>query len=170
MVREESPRGVYRSLKSIINTLLIFRRLRELRTHTRITPPGNLGNVGLSHYNAVILSGSPLSVEGLTEAGFSKLTKVMEVLKEYGLCDKVWQAFAVVGDNIWVRVKEGARDYWYGVVARLVESSEDMTTVWIRVSHKALDMGVRRVASNLSRVAMTTYAIASKLLSTTEPC
>lgn len=171
-MREEFPRRVYYPLKSIINTSLIFRRLRELEAYTRITPTGNLDDVSLSHYNAVVLSGSTLSVEGLTEAEFSELAGVIveDVLKEYGLCDKVWRAFAVVGDNMQVGVKGYTRDYGYVVTVRVMESSEDMTTDWIRVSHEVLDIMVRRVASNLSRVAMTTYAIASKPLSTTEPC
>ena len=100
-----------------------------------------------------------------------KASKIVEdTLREYGLYDSVWQAFAVVGDDMWVGVKGDERDQGYILTIRVVESSDGMTADWVRIPHEVLDVMSRRITSSLSRVTTVTYAITSKPPSTIEPC
>jgi GMP synthase (glutamine-hydrolysing) len=100
-----------------------------------------------------------------------KASKIVEdTLREYGLYDSVWQAFAVVGDDMWVGVKGDERDQGYILTIRVVESSDGMTADWVRIPHEVLDVMSRRITSSLSRVTAVTYAITSKPPSTIEPC
>lgn len=100
-----------------------------------------------------------------------KASKIVEdTLREYGLYDTVWQAFAVVGDDVWVGVKGDERDQGYIVTIRIVESSDGMTADWARIPHEILDVMSRRITSSLSKVTTVTYAITSKPPSTIEPC
>ncbi|MEM4427426.1 MAG: GMP synthase (glutamine-hydrolyzing), partial [Zestosphaera sp.] len=82
----------------------------------------------------------------------------------------VWQAFAVVGDDMWVGVKGDERDQGYILTIRIVESSDGMTADWARIPHEVLDIMSRRITSSLSKVTTVTYAITSKPPSTIEPC
>lgn len=100
-----------------------------------------------------------------------KASKIVEdTLREYNLYDLVWQAFAVVGDDMWVGVKGDERDQGYIVTIRIVESSDGMTADWARIPHEILDTMSRRITSSLSKVTTVTYAITSKPPSTIEPC
>lgn len=100
-----------------------------------------------------------------------KASKIVEdTLREYGLYDSVWQAFAVVGDDMWVGVKGDERDQGYIVTIRIVESSDGMTADWARIPHEVLDTMSRRITSSLSKVTAVTYSITSKPPSTIEPC
>ena len=95
---------------------------------------------------------------------------VEEELKEAGLYDKVWQAFAVVGDDKWVGVVGDERKVGYIVIVRIVESIDAMTADWVRIPYNILDKISRRITSELENVTMVTYAITSKPPSTIEPC
>ncbi|MEM0243622.1 MAG: glutamine-hydrolyzing GMP synthase [Zestosphaera sp.] len=100
-----------------------------------------------------------------------KASKIVEdTLREYNLHDSVWQAFAVVGDDMWVGVKGDERDQGYILTIRIVESSDGMTADWARIPHEVLDIMSRRITSSLSKVTTVTYAITSKPPSTIEPC
>lgn len=100
-----------------------------------------------------------------------KASKIVEdTLREHNLYDSVWQAFAVVGDDMWVGVKGDERDQGYIVTIRVVESSDGMTADWARIPHEVLDTISRRITSSLSKVTTVTYAITSKPPSTIEPC
>ncbi|MEM0014206.1 MAG: glutamine-hydrolyzing GMP synthase [Zestosphaera sp.] len=100
-----------------------------------------------------------------------KASKIVEdTLKEHGIYDSVWQAFAVVGDDTWVGVKGDKRDQGYVITIRIVESSDGMTADWVRIPPEILDLMSRRITSSLNRVTMVTYAITSKPPSTIEPC
>lgn len=100
-----------------------------------------------------------------------KASKIVEdTLREYGFYDSVWQAFAVVGDDMWVGVKGDERDQGYILTIRIVESSDGMTADWARIPHEVLDVMSRRITSSLSKVTTVTYAITSKPPSTIEPC
>ena len=95
---------------------------------------------------------------------------VEEVLRKHGLYDKVWQAFAVVGDDKWVGVKGDRRHHGYIVVIRIVESADGMTADWARIPHEVLDEISRKIISEIPEVTMVTYAITTKPPSTIEPC
>ncbi|MEM4581649.1 MAG: glutamine-hydrolyzing GMP synthase [Candidatus Korarchaeum sp.] len=94
---------------------------------------------------------------------------VEEVLKERNLYDKVWQAFAVVGEDKWVGVKGDARVDGYIVTIRVVESEDAMTADWFRLDGETLEELSKRI-SRIPKVSMVTYAITTKPPSTIEPC
>ena len=95
---------------------------------------------------------------------------VEEELIKADLYDKVWQAFAVVGDDKWVGVMGDERKLGYIVTIRIVESVEAMTADWSRIPFEVLDRISRRITGEVEGVTMVTYAITSKPPSTIEPC
>jgi len=100
-----------------------------------------------------------------------RASKIVEdVLRKHGLYGKVWQAFAVVGDDKWVGVKGDARSQGYVVIVRIVESVDGMTADYSRIPYEVLDEISRQITSSIREVAMVTYAITSKPPSTIEPC
>jgi len=94
---------------------------------------------------------------------------VEEEIERAGLYEKVWQAFAVVGDDRWVGVKGDKREEGYIVTVRVVDSEDGMTADWVRLPHEVLDRIARRIAREVPGVTMVTYAITSKPPSTIEP-
>lgn len=94
---------------------------------------------------------------------------VEEELRRTGLYDKVWQAFAVVGDDRWVGVKGDRRAFGYIVTVRVVESEDGMTADWVRLPYEVLQRIASRITSELPQVTMVTYAITTKPPSTIEP-
>ena len=95
---------------------------------------------------------------------------VEKVLKKHGLYEKVWQAFAVVGDDTWVGVKGGARKQGFVVIVRVVESTDAMTADYAKLPYHVLDEISREITRSIDDVTMVTYAITTKPPSTIEPC
>lgn len=95
---------------------------------------------------------------------------VEEELKKANLYDKVWQAFATVGDDTWVGVKGDARVLGYVVVVRVMQSEDAMTADWVMLERDLLSRISHRITSEIPKVTMVAYAVTPKPPSTIEPC
>ena len=95
---------------------------------------------------------------------------VEDVLTRKGLYDKVWQAFAIVGDDEAVGVEGDHRQLGHVVTVRIVNSSDGMTADWTRIPHEVLEEISNRITGEVRGVTWVAYAITSKPPSTIEPC
>jgi len=91
-------------------------------------------------------------------------------LKAAGIHDKVWQAFAMVGDDLAVGVLGDERKLGHVVTVRIVESVDGMTADWVRLSDDLLSRISGRITNEVDNVTWVTYAVSSKPPSTIEPC
>lgn len=95
---------------------------------------------------------------------------VEEELKKTGLYERVWQAFAIVGDDMAVGVLGDERKYGRIVTIRIVESVDAMTADWCRIPYDILEKISNRITNEVTGVTWVTYAVSSKPPSTIEPC
>jgi len=95
---------------------------------------------------------------------------VEEELRLAKVYDRVWQAFAVVGDDRWVGVRGDQRHEGYVVTVRVVESEDGMTADWARLPPELLERISKRIYEEVPEVGMVTYAVTPKPPSTIEPC
>ncbi len=95
---------------------------------------------------------------------------VEEELKNWGLYDKTWQAFAIVGDDLATGVLGDERSLGNIVTIRAVESVEAMTADFVRLPYDLLEKISSRITNEISGVTWVAYAISSKPPSTIEPC
>ena len=91
-------------------------------------------------------------------------------LKAAGIYDKVWQAFAMVGDDLAVGVLGDERKLGHVVTVRIVESVDGMTADWVRLPDDLLSRISGRITNEVDNVTWVTYAVSSKPPSTIEPC
>lgn len=91
-------------------------------------------------------------------------------LKRSGWYDKVWQAFAIVGDDVATGVFGDARSLGRIVTIRVVESKEAMTADFVKLPYEVLESMGKRIINEVKGVTWVTYAISSKPPSTIEPC
>ena len=94
---------------------------------------------------------------------------VEEELEESQLYDKVWQAFAVVGDDKAVGVVGDERKYGNIVMIRVVDSIDAMTADWTRLPHGLLEKISNRITNEIEGVTWVTYVVSSKPPATIEP-
>jgi len=94
---------------------------------------------------------------------------VEEELKKAGLYNKLWQCFAIVGDDKAVGVLGDERKYGHIVTIRAVESVDAMTADWARIPNDILEKISNRITNEVPNVTWVTYAISSKPPSTIEP-
>lgn len=94
---------------------------------------------------------------------------VEEELTLAGLYEKVWQAYAAVGDDLATGVLGDERRIGHVVIVRIVESKEAMTADWCRVPYSVLERISNRITNEVPNVTWVTYAISSKPPSTIEP-
>ena len=90
-------------------------------------------------------------------------------LKKAGLYDKVWQAFAVVGDDKAVGVLGDERIYGHIVNIRIVDSIDAMTADWTRLPYELIERISNRITNEVENVTWVTYAVSSKPPATIEP-
>ncbi|MHC1585605.1 MAG: GMP synthase (glutamine-hydrolyzing), partial [Candidatus Syntropharchaeia archaeon] len=95
---------------------------------------------------------------------------VEEELEKSGWYEKVWQAFAVVGDDVATGVLGDARSLGHIVTIRVVESIDAMTADFVKLPYDVLENMSRRITNEVEGVTWVTYAISSKPPSTIEPC
>ena len=121
--------------------------------------------------------GPGLAVRILGEVNEEKLAICREAsdiveseLRAEGIYDKVWQAFAMVGDDLAVGVLGDERKLGHVVTVRIVESVDGMTADWVRISEELLSRISNRITNEVKDVTWVTYAISSKPPSTIEPC
>jgi len=94
---------------------------------------------------------------------------VEEELEKAELFDKVWQAYATVGDDKAVGVVGDERKYGNIVMVRVVDSIDAMTADWTRLPHGVLEKISNRITNEIEDVTWVTYAISSKPPATIEP-
>ena len=121
--------------------------------------------------------GPGLAVRILGEVSSDKVAMCREAseiveteLRAEGVYDKVWQAFAMVGDDLAVGVLGDERKLGHVVTVRVVESVDGMTADWVRISDDLLSRISNRITNEVKNVTWVTYAISSKPPSTIEPC
>jgi GMP synthase (glutamine-hydrolysing) len=90
-------------------------------------------------------------------------------LRERGLYNKVWQAFAVVGDDLATGVRGDERAIGHVVIVRVVESTDAMTADWYRIPHEVIEKISNRITNEIPEVTWVAYAVSSKPPSTIEP-
>lgn len=99
-----------------------------------------------------------------------KASKIVEdVLVEDNLYNKVWQAFAVVGDDKAVGILGDERIFGHIVSIRVVESVDAMTADWARLPYSTLEKISSKITNEIENVTWVTYTISSKPPSTIEP-
>ena len=121
--------------------------------------------------------GPGLAVRILGEVNEEKLAICREAsdiveseLRAEGIYERVWQAFAMIGDDLAVGVLGDERKLGHIVTVRIVESVDGMTADWVRVSEDVLSRISNRITNEVKDVTWVTYAISSKPPSTIEPC
>jgi len=94
---------------------------------------------------------------------------VEEELIRADLYDRVWQAYAAVGDDLATGVLGDERKVGHVAIVRIVESKEAMTADWSKVPYSILERISSRITNEVLGVTWVTYAISSKPPSTIEP-
>jgi GMP synthase (glutamine-hydrolysing) len=97
-------------------------------------------------------------------------SKIVEnELMSSGWYDKVWQAYAAVGDDRAVGVVGDERKYGHVVLVRIVDSIDAMTADWTRLPPEILEKISNRITNEVEDVAWVSYVISSKPPATIEP-
>jgi len=94
---------------------------------------------------------------------------VEEELEKAKLYDRVWQAYAAVGDDKAVGVVGDERKYGNIVMVRVVNSTDAMTADWTRLPDSLLEKISNRITNEINDVTWVTYVISSKPPATIEP-
>jgi GMP synthase (glutamine-hydrolysing) len=94
---------------------------------------------------------------------------VEDELETAGWYDKVWQAYAAVGDDRAVGVLGDERVYGHIVMIRIVESIDAMTADWSRLPYELVERISNRITNEVEGATWVTYAVSSKPPATIEP-
>jgi len=94
---------------------------------------------------------------------------VEEELQNANLYDKVWQAYAAVGDDKAVGVVGDERKYGNIVMIRIVDSVDAMTADWTRLPNELLEKISNRITNEIDDVTWVSYVVSSKPPATIEP-
>ncbi|MGH9994215.1 MAG: glutamine-hydrolyzing GMP synthase, partial [Nitrososphaeraceae archaeon] len=120
--------------------------------------------------------GPGLAVRIIGEVNHEKIriaresSKIVEdELMASGWYNKVWQAYAAVGDDKAVGVIGDGRLYGHIVIIRVVDSVDAMTADWVRLPHDIIAKISNRISNEVVGVTWVTYAVSSKPPATIEP-
>ena len=94
---------------------------------------------------------------------------VEEVLQEEGIYDRVWQAFAYVGDDMVTGVLGDERKTGHQVTVKVVESVDAMTADWSKIDAHVLERVSSRITNEVDGVVAVSYSVSSKPPATIEP-
>ncbi|MEM0052726.1 MAG: glutamine-hydrolyzing GMP synthase [Nitrososphaeria archaeon] len=94
---------------------------------------------------------------------------VEEELRKAGLYNRIWQAFAFVGDDKAVAVLGDTRYYGYIVTVKVVTSKDGMTADWAKIPYHVLEKISTRITNEVRNVSSVSYCISSKPPATIEP-
>jgi len=93
---------------------------------------------------------------------------LMEIIKEEGLYDKLWQVFAVLLPVKSVGVQGDQRSYLNTIAIRAVQSEDAMTANWAHLPYSVLEKISSRIINEVQGVNRVVYDISSKPPATIE--
>ena len=94
---------------------------------------------------------------------------VEEELQNADLYNKVWQAYAAIGDDKAVGVVGDERKYGNIVMIRIVDSIDAMTADWTRLPNELLEKISNRITNEIDDVTWVSYVVSSKPPATIAP-
>ncbi len=93
---------------------------------------------------------------------------VEEEMRNAGLYDRVWMAFAVLLPIRTVGIQGDSRSYKYPLAIRIVESSDAMTANFAKIPYEVLEKMSTRITNEISEVNRVVYDISNKPPATME--
>jgi GMP synthase (glutamine-hydrolysing) len=93
---------------------------------------------------------------------------VVEEIRQAGLYEKTWQAFAVLLPVRSVGIQGDDRSYGWTIAVRVVESEDAMTADWVRLPGDVLERISSRISNEVRGINRVVYDISSKPPSTIE--